>query len=151
PLLMQKRYADYIAAYGRAGLEFAGTPHLHRLARLYWYTVEFGLMRTPAGLRILGAGLASSAGEEAFCLDSASPNRLRFDCERVLRTAYEIDAYQKTYFVLEGWEDLPRLDPAELRQHFARVDPLDDLTSADLLKTDEMVTRGDMTWVAGAD
>ena len=119
PLLMQPSYADYIAAYGRAGLAYAGQPALANLARLYWYTVEFGLMRTPEGLRIFGAGILSSAGESVYALESARPLRVAFDCERVLRTRYEIDHYQDIYFVLSGYDDLPALRPAELDAHIA--------------------------------
>jgi phenylalanine-4-hydroxylase len=119
PLLMQRRYADYMAAYGRAGLAYAGTPALVHLARLYWYTVEFGLMQTRAGLRIFGAGIISSAGEAVYSLESATPLRVRFDCERVLRTDYEIDDYQRIYFVLGGYDELPSLEIAELDRHVA--------------------------------
>ena len=141
PLLMLPRYARYMEAYGKAGREAAGTGRLRRLARLYWYTIEFGLMRTPAGLRIFGAGLASSGGEEAYCLDSPAPNRILFDCERAMRTTYEIDAFQKTYFVLEGWNALPRLDSEELRARFQRVERLPDLASSETLASDILVGR----------
>jgi phenylalanine-4-hydroxylase len=109
PLLMQPRYADYMAEYGRAGLHLAGQPALANLARLYWYTVEFGLMQTPAGLRIFGAGIISSAGETVYSLESPVPARVRFDTARVLRTLYKIDDFQRIYFVLSGYGDLPAL------------------------------------------
>ncbi len=119
PLLMQPGYAEYMAAYGRAGLAYAGQPALENLARLYWYTVEFGLMRTAAGLRIFGAGILSSAGESVYALESQQPLRVAFDCERVLRTRYEIDHYQDIYFVLSGYDNLPALRPEELDAHIA--------------------------------
>ena len=119
PMLMQPRYADYMAAYGRAGLAYAGQPALKNLARLYWYTVEFGLMRTKAGLRIFGAGIASSAGESVYCLDSAQPLRVAFDTDRVMRTNYIIDHFQDIYFVLSGYDDLPELSPEQLTAHVA--------------------------------
>ena len=114
PLLMQQRYADYMQAYGAAGLRLAGSPDLQRLARLYWYTVEFGLMQTPAGLRIFGAGIVSSAGETIYALEDTRPKRVRFNEVRVMRTDYEIDTFQKIYFVLNGYDDLPALDPDSL-------------------------------------
>jgi phenylalanine-4-hydroxylase len=117
PMLMQPRYADYMAAYGRAGLAYAGKPALENLARLYWYTVEFGLMQTAAGLRIFGAGIASSAGESIYCLESPQPLRVAFDCERVMRTRYEIDHFQNLYFVLSSYEDLPELSADQLESH----------------------------------
>ncbi len=119
PMLMQPRYADYMAAYGRAGLACAGSPALARLARLYWYTVEFGLMQTAAGLRIFGAGIVSSAGETSYCLESPEPLRVAFDCARAMRTRYEIDHYQAVYFVLSGYDDLPALAPDALAVHVA--------------------------------
>jgi len=106
PLLMQPRYADYMAAYGRAGLAYAGTPALTHLARLYWYTVEFGLIATQEGLRIYGSGILSSAGESLYCLDDPQPHRLRFDLRRVMRTRYHIDRYQETYFVIDDFGQL---------------------------------------------
>ncbi len=117
PLIMQPIYADYLEAYGKAGLVAAEHGALKRLARLYWYTVEFGLAQTPDGLRIVGAGIASSPSETVFALESPSPNRIGFDLGRVMRTLYRIDDFQETYFVLDGVEawpslDLDRLDPA---------------------------------------
>jgi phenylalanine-4-hydroxylase len=136
PLLMQPSYADYIAAYGRAGLAYAGHAALENLARLYWYTVEFGLMRTPAGLRIFGAGILSSAGESIYALESPQPLRVAFDCERVLRTRYEIDHYQGIYFVLSGYDDLPALASAELDGHIASARRLPDILPGHQISSD---------------
>lgn len=136
PLLMQPRYADYMAAYGRAGLAYAGTPALVHLARLYWYTVEFGLMQTRAGLRIFGAGIISSAGEAIYALASAEPARVRFECERVMRTDYEIDHYQRIYFVLSGYDDLPSLRVAELDRHIAALGRSGNLRPGELIDAD---------------
>jgi phenylalanine-4-hydroxylase len=108
PLLFDPTYADYMQAYGKGGLKAAGLDALTMLARLYWYTVEFGLIRTPKGLRIYGAGILSSGGEVVHAIDRAQPRRVRFDLERVLRTEYRIDRYQDTYFVIEGFEMLVR-------------------------------------------
>eukprot|EP01037_Dinobryon_pediforme_P017772 gene17771-17989_t len=82
PLLIQPIFADYMEAYGKAGLKALGNHSLHYLARLYWYTVEFGLINTPKGLRIYGSGITSSAGESKYCLESPKPNRLWFDSTR---------------------------------------------------------------------
>jgi len=78
------------------------------LARLYWFTIEFGLMRTPQGVRAYGAGLLSSGGELAYCVDDPRPQRLAFDLERVMRTEYQIDRYQERYFVIDSFEQLMR-------------------------------------------
>jgi phenylalanine-4-hydroxylase len=139
PLLMQQRYADYMQAYGRAGRAFAGTPALANLARLYWYTVEFGLMQTACGLRIFGAGLISSAGEAVHALESRAPARVRFDCERVMRSRYEIDRYQRIYFVLAGYEDLPALRRDELRGFIELARRKADLAPGQLIDTDSPV------------
>ena len=106
PLLFDPVYADYMAAYGEGGLKAARLGSLEHLARLYWYTVEFGLMRTPEGLRAYGAGLLSSAGEILYAAESAEPRRVKFDLERLLRTEYRIDRFQDTYFVIDGFEQL---------------------------------------------
>ena len=79
---------------------------MEELARLYWYTVEFGLIRAPEGLRIYGSGILSSAGESVWCLDDSHPHRLRFDLRRVMRTRYHIDRYQETYFVINDFAEL---------------------------------------------
>lgn len=106
PLLLDPVYADYMQAYGKGGLKAARLDSLKFLARLYWYTVEFGLMSTPAGLRIYGAGILSSGGEVVHSIDSPKPRRVRFALERLLRTEYHIDRYQDTYFVIDGFAQL---------------------------------------------
>lgn len=106
PMLIHPVFADYMAAYGRGGLKAAGLGALHRLARLYWYTVEFGLIRRAEGLRIYGAGILSSRTESVHCLADPRPRRLAFDLRRVMRTQYVIDRFQDTYFVIDGFDAL---------------------------------------------
>jgi len=106
PMLMNPVFADYMQAYGEGGLKALRLGHLEHLARLYWYTVEFGLIATPPGLRIYGSGILSSAGESRYCLDDPAPRRLRFDLQRVMRTRYHIDHYQETYFVIDDFRQL---------------------------------------------
>jgi phenylalanine-4-hydroxylase len=106
PLLFDAAYADYMQAYGKGGLKAARLDALAMLARLYWYTVEFGLIRTAEGMRIFGAGILSSGGEVVHSLESPKPRRLAFDLERILRTEYRIDRFQDTYFVIESFERL---------------------------------------------
>jgi phenylalanine-4-hydroxylase len=106
PMLMDPVFADYMQAYGEGGLKALRLGHLEQLARLYWYTVEFGLIATEEGLRIYGSGILSSAGESVYCLDDPRPNRLRFDLRRVMRTQYHIDRYQETYFVIDAFDRL---------------------------------------------
>lgn len=106
PLLMNPVFADYMQAYGAGGLKAQGLGALQNLARLYWYTVEFGLLDTPGGLRIYGSGILSSKGESIYCLESPVPNRLAFDLRRIMRTDYRIDTFQQTYFVIGGFDEL---------------------------------------------
>jgi phenylalanine-4-hydroxylase len=141
PLLMQPRYADYMAEYGRAGLGYAGKPALTNLARLYWYTVEFGLMQTRAGLRIFGAGIISSAGESVYSLESPEPARVRFATERVLRTLYKIDDFQRIYFVLSGYGDLPALTTGELDRFVAGARRRRDIAPGELTDGDCLISE----------
>ncbi len=106
PLLADPVFADFMQAYGQGGLRAAGRGQLANLARLYWYTVEFGLLDTPDGLRLFGAGLLSSPREAIHALDDPAPNRLAFDLERVMQTDYLIDDVQQTYFVIGGFDAL---------------------------------------------
>jgi phenylalanine-4-hydroxylase len=106
PLLAQPVFADYMQAYGQGGLRAAGEGMLANLARLYWYTVEFGLIKSNGDLKLYGAGIVSSFGESVFALDDPSPNRIQFDLQRVMRTRYKIDDYQQSYFVIDSFEQL---------------------------------------------
>jgi phenylalanine-4-hydroxylase len=107
PLLTNPIFARFMQAYGDAGAKAMATPGgLRMLSRLYWYMVEFGLIRTPAGLRVYGAGILSSKGETVYSVESPDPQRLSFDLLRVMRTDYRIDDFQQTYFVLDSFEQL---------------------------------------------
>lgn len=143
PLIMQPIYADYLEAYGKAGLIAAQKGALKRLARLYWYTVEFGLARTADGLRIVGAGIASSPSETLFALESASPNRVAFDLARVMRTRYRIDDFQETYFVLDSIEAWPSLDLDRLIPLWAELEALEDIEPGDVQPDDRVLAKGD--------
>jgi phenylalanine-4-hydroxylase len=106
PLLCDPVFADFVQAYGVAGRKAAAQGGLKMLARLYWYSVEFGLIRAGSELKAYGAGILSSAGETRFSVESAVPHRIGFNLDRVMRTDYLIDAYQKTYFVVDSFEQL---------------------------------------------
>ena len=106
PLLFNPVFADYMQAYGAGGLKAGRLDACELLARLYWYTVEFGLIRTPQGLRAYGAGILSSAGELRHSVQSPAPSRVPFDLQRIMRTRYKIDSYQATYFVIESFQQL---------------------------------------------
>ncbi len=106
PMLAHPVFANYVQAYGALGARARTPGALKMLARLYWYTVEFGLLTTRRGLRAYGAGILSSSGETVYSLKAREPHRIGFDLERVVRTDYLIDAYQQTYFVLDDFEQL---------------------------------------------
>jgi phenylalanine-4-hydroxylase len=134
PLLMNPVFADYMQAYGEGGLKALGLGHLQRLARLYWYTVEFGLIATQEGLRIYGSGILSSAGESVFCLSDPRPRRLRFDLRRIMRTRYRIDDFQQLYFVIDDFQELfdaTRPDFAPIYREIATLPDLEPNTRVD--------------------
>ena len=131
PLLAQPAVADFMQAIGEQGLEALRQGALHRLARLYWYTVEFGLARENSALKIYGAGILSSFGESRFALESPVPHRPRFDMQRVLRTRYRSDAFQQSYFVIDSFEDLLKHTiEGDLGLVYAGLDGLPDLDPA---------------------
>lgn len=142
PLLMNPAIADYIQAYGVGGLRAKGLGVLDNLSRVYWYTVEFGLVQQSDGLRIYGAGIASSATETVFSLEDSSPNRLRFDVERVMRTRYRIDDFQETYFVIPDLDALLQLAQIDFAPIYERVKGQDEYPPGTVLATDTVVTRG---------
>lgn len=106
PLLFNPVFADYMQAYGAGGQKAGRLDACELLARLYWYTVEFGLIDTPQGVRAYGAGILSSAGELQHSVRSPVPNRIGFDLRRLMRTTYRIDDYQDSYFVIDDFEQL---------------------------------------------
>jgi phenylalanine-4-hydroxylase len=141
PMLFQPTFAAAMQTYGRRGLELSGKA-VDRLARLYWYVVEFGLEMTAAGLKAFGAGILSSAAETVFAVQDPAPHRVRFDLLRVLRTPYRIDDFQETYFVLRGFEELLRAIEAPLDGVIAQACGLADIAPTTLSPTDEVITRG---------
>ena len=143
PMLMNPVMADFIQAYGAGGLRAERLGVLPLLARVYWYTVEFGLVRHPhGGLRLFGAGIASSYTESLFCLDDPSPNRLRFELERVMRTDYRIDDFQETYFVLDSLDDLLHLAQVDFAPLYDRLHHQPSLPPGKVLPHDHIWHRG---------
>ncbi|MBL8377814.1 MAG: phenylalanine 4-monooxygenase [Burkholderiales bacterium] len=142
PMLMDPVTADFIAAYGEGGLRAQRLDVLKHLARVYWYTIEFGLVREDESFRIYGAGIASSATESVFALESDSPNRIAFDLERVMRTDYRIDDFQETYFVLDSLDDLLALARIDFAPVYERVRGAAALTPGDISADDKVFARG---------
>ena len=142
PLLMNPVIADYIQAYGVGGLRAKNLGVLDKLSRVYWYTVEFGLVQQAEGLRIYGAGIASSASETIFSLEDSSPNRIAFDVERVMRTHYRIDDFQESYFVIEDLDALLDLAHIDFGPLYDRVGGQPEHQPGTVLSTDHVVTLG---------
>ena len=142
PMLMNPAIADFIQAYGQGGLRAQQLGHLTQLARVYWYTIEFGLLQQGDGLRLYGAGIASSFTESQFCLDSPSPNRIRFDLERVMRTHYRIDDFQESYFVIRDLDELLEFTRIDFAPLYERTQAVDAHQPGDVLPSDQVFSRG---------
>ncbi|MEE7547563.1 phenylalanine 4-monooxygenase [Xanthomonas sp. Kuri4-1] len=144
PLLMNPLFADYMEAYGRGGVKAhgIGPEALQLLSRLYWYTVEFGLIDTPAGLRIYGAGIVSSRGESLYALESTAPNRLGFDLERIMRTRYRIDSFQQTYFVIDSFAQLMQATAPDFAPIYATLEGRPHHAAGAVLDGDRVFQRG---------
>ena len=154
PLLMLPVFADYMAAYGRGGVKAHGInpDALVHLTRLYWYTVEFGLIRQPDGLRIYGSGIVSSKGESIHSLESDSPNRIGFDLQRIMRTRYRIDSYQKTYFVIDSFDQLMEATRPDFTPIYEALADLPSFPAGDVQKDDRVIHRGSGEgWPTDAD
>lgn len=142
PLLANPVFGDYLQAYGEGGVKAAGLDALGFLARLYWYTVEFGLIQTPQGLRIYGAGILSSKGECLYSLQSKAPNRIGFDLLRVMRTRYRIDSYQQSYFVIDAFQQLFDATAPDFTQYYKCLHSLSTLTPREIEAADQLIQRG---------
>ena len=143
PLLADPVYAQFLQAYGEGGHRALERGQLHNLARLYWYTVEFGLMSTPDGLRIFGAGILSSPAETIFSLQDTSSNRVAFDLERIMRTKYIIDDFQQTYFVVDSFDQLLRECYQDFGPLYERLRTQPDIEAHQLLSDDRVIAEGD--------
>lgn len=138
PLLFDPMFADYMQAYGRGGQKADGLHALEYLARLYWYTVEFGLVRSGEGLRIYGAGILSSPSEVSYALASREPNRIGFDLKRVMRTRYKIDSFQQTYFVIDDFGQLFRETAPDFTPLYAEISGQDPFPADLVLPQDHL-------------
>ncbi len=139
PLLFNKVFADYLEAYGKGGVKAKGLDALDYLARLYWYTVEFGLIQTPKGLRTYGAGTLSSAGELPYCIQSPKPNRIKFDLLRVMQSRYKIDTFQETYFVIDSFQQLFDATAPDFTPHYVRLKQQADIAANAVITDDKLV------------
>ncbi|MDN3653176.1 phenylalanine 4-monooxygenase [Thalassotalea ponticola] len=113
PLLTNPAFANFTQLYGQLGLQASKEDRVF-LARLYWFTVEFGLLETEQGLRIYGGGILSSPGETQYAIDDPKPLRKPFDVIDVLRTPYRIDIMQPVYFLLQSINQLDDIAEMDL-------------------------------------
>jgi phenylalanine-4-hydroxylase len=143
PLLVHPVFADYMQAYGKGGLRSLQYKSIHRLARLYWYTVEFGLIRHKAGIKLYGAGIASSNSESVYALESDSPHRLEFDLKRVMRSEYRIDDFQQNYFVIDSFDQLLRETlETDFAPLYTEAAALPDIEPGTIVTGDRVISRG---------
>jgi phenylalanine-4-hydroxylase len=146
PLLANPVFADFMQAYGKGGQRALDLGCLKNLARLYWYTVEFGLIRSAAGLRIFGAGIMSSMTESVFALEDASPHRVAFNLERVMRTNYIIDDFQKTYFVIDSFQSLLDQCYRDFGPIYAWIGAASEIAPDTLIESDRIENRGTLAY-----
>jgi phenylalanine-4-hydroxylase len=146
PLLANPVFADFMHAYGQGGQRAMELGCLKNLARLYWYTVEFGLIQSAAGLRIFGAGIMSSMTESVFALESTSPHRVAFNLERVMRTNYIIDDFQKIYFVIDSFEALLQECYRDFGPIYTWIGSATDIAPDELVDIDRVVGRGTLEY-----
>jgi phenylalanine-4-hydroxylase len=149
PLLSHPPYAEFMAAYGQAGARAMAMEALPALARLYWYTIEFGLIREAGALRLFGAGIMSSPKETLFALDDPSPNRIGFELRRVMATDYRIDDFQQSYFVIDSFEDLLAATAEDFAPIYAAFPGQVPHVPEAVLPTDTVIHRGSQAYFAG--
>lgn len=146
PLLFNPVFADHMQAYGAGGLKAHRLGACEQLARLYWYTIEFGLMQQTGGanpgLRAYGAGILSSSGELVHAVTSDAPHRLALDVLRAMRTRYKIDSYQQTYFVINSFKQLFDLTTPDFTPLYEQVRKAEELTPDTVQAADVVVKRG---------
>jgi len=143
PMLADPVFADYLEAYGKGGQRALELGALKNLGRLYWYTVEFGLIEEAGELRIYGSGIVSSFAESQFALESDSPNRIRFDLKRVMRTDYRIDDFQQNYFVIPSFDELLRVTvETDFAPLYEEIMGQPDIPIAEILPEDAVITVG---------
>jgi phenylalanine-4-hydroxylase len=130
PLLFDGAYADHLQEFGKGGLKAMRLDALGHLARLYWYTIEFGLVDNGQGLKVYGAGILSSGGEMKYSIEDPAPRRLPFELERVMRTEYRIDSYQDTYFVIRSFEQLLHDTAPDFTPIYSRLKSLPSIAAA---------------------
>jgi phenylalanine-4-hydroxylase len=142
PLLFNPVFADYVQRYGAGGLKAHDLGAGELLSRLYWYTIEFGLIRQADGLRAYGAGILSSSGELRHSVTSPKARRIALDLLRCMRTCYKIDDYQATYFVIDSFEQLFGMTAPDFAPLYETVRSLGELAADATIASDSSITLG---------
>ena len=140
PLLFNPVFADHMQAYGAGGLKAHSLGACEQLARLYWYTIEFGLIQQKDGLRAYGAGILSSSGELVHAIKSAEPKRIALDVLRCMRTRYNIDSYQQTYFVIDSFQQLFDMTAPDFTPLYVQLKSLNE-PQANALQTNDVTLQ----------
>ncbi len=142
PLLFNPVFADHMQAYGEGGLKAHRLGAAEKLARLYWYTIEFGLIRQRDGLRAYGAGILSSSSELLRSVTNPQPQRIALDVLRAMRTRYIIDSYQRTYFVIDSIQELFDKTGPDFTPLYEALRDLQDIDAGQSLASDSRITVG---------
>jgi len=142
PILIDPVFADYMEAFGKGGLKAAKEGTLEKVGRLYWYTVEFGLIQEAQKLHIYGAGILSSATESVFCLEDPSPNRLKFDLKRCLNTRFQIDDFQDNYFVIDSFKQLFEETYKDFAPIYKELADKPEYNPGDIVEGDKVIHKG---------
>ena len=142
PLLFNPMIANYVKRYEVGGLKAHDLDAGELLSRLYWYTIEFGLVRQADGLRAYGAGIISSAGELRHSVTSSAPQRIALDLLRCMRTRYKIDDYQTVYFVIDSFEQLFDLSAPDFAPLYTAVRASGELAPDASIASDSRITLG---------
>jgi phenylalanine-4-hydroxylase len=146
PMLADPVFADFMQAYGKGGQRAMERGMLKNLARVYWYTVEFGLVQSANGVKLFGAGIMSSATESEFALDSDSPHRIEFDLKRVMRTNYIIDDFQQSYFVIDSFEKLLNECYQDFELIYDYLATSKSIEPDQIIETDSVINRGTLQY-----
>jgi phenylalanine-4-hydroxylase len=144
PMLVNPVFADYMHEWGKGALKARKIKGgIKFLTRLYWYTVEFGLINTKEGLRIYGSGIVSSGTESVYALESKVPHRIQLDVLRAMRTEYIYEDLQKLYFVIDSFEDLFDATRPDFTEYYAQANALPEIGVRDILPEDKVISRGE--------
>ena len=142
PMLMNPIFADYMQKFGKGGVKATSLDSIRFLDRLYWYTVEFGLIRTPDGLRIYGSGIVSSKTESIYCLEDKRPHRIAFNLKRLMRTHYRYDKLQESYFVIDNFEQLFEATKPDFTPLYEELKTAGDIEPYLTMPEDGIITQG---------